>query len=96
MDTPRRRQPPERPPAPPPPDDPPARRAGPPLASIPVFAGIALVAVFVVIGVAVATGTADQLPWGAIAGVVLILAVMVVTARRRARSIRDAFPDDEG
>jgi peptidoglycan/LPS O-acetylase OafA/YrhL len=96
MESSRRRRPPARPPAPSPPPATPPRRARPSFGSIPLVAGVGLIVVVAVIAVAFATGTADDLPWGAIAGVVVILAIMVVTGRRRARSIREAFPDDEG
>jgi len=51
--------------------------------------------VLVVVAVAFATGTADDLPWGALVGVVLVLGAMVLTARRRERMMRDAFPEDD-
>ena len=44
----------------------------------------ALVIVAVVIVVAFATGTADDLPWGAIIGVLVVLAFAFGVARRRA------------
>ena len=44
----------------------------------------ALVVVVAVIVVAFATGTADELPWGAIIGVLLVLAFAFAVARRRA------------
>ena len=50
----------------------------------------------VVVAVAFLTGTSDDLPWGALIGVVVILGAMGVTARRRERRMRDAFPDDDG
>jgi YVTN family beta-propeller protein len=50
----------------------------------------ALLVVVVVIVVAFATGTADDLPWGAIIGVLVVLAFALVVARRRA-----ALHDDE-
>jgi LPXTG-motif cell wall-anchored protein len=42
------------------------------------------VVVAAVIVVAVATGTADDLPWGAIIGVLVVLAFAFAVARRRA------------
>ncbi len=56
-------------------------------------AGLALVVV--VVAIAFITGTADDLPWGALIGVVVLLGAMAVTARRRERRMREAFPDDE-
>jgi LPXTG-motif cell wall-anchored protein len=44
------------------------------------------------IGVALATGTADELPWGAIIGVLAIMAFAFVAGRRRARAFG---PEDE-
>jgi LPXTG-motif cell wall-anchored protein len=49
--------------------------------------------VAVVVAVAFLTGTSDDLPWGALIGVVVILGAMAVTARRRERRMRGAFPD---
>lgn len=54
-----------------------------------LIAGAVLIAGVIV--VALATGTADQLPWGAMIGVVVIMAAAFVAGRRRAR----AFGDDD-
>lgn len=51
--------------------------------------------IVVVVAVAFATGTADDLPWGALIGVVVLLGAMVVTARRRERRMRETFPEDD-
>ncbi|HZJ28503.1 MAG TPA: hypothetical protein VFD37_00775, partial [Solirubrobacterales bacterium] len=56
-------------------------------------AGLALVVL--VVAIAFITGTADDLPWGALIGVVVLLGAMAVTGRRRERRMREAFPDDE-
>jgi hypothetical protein len=82
MDEPSRRRPRARPPAGPGevPDPAPARRR-------PAFvrvAWIALAAVAAVVAVALLTGTADDLPWGAVVGVVVIAAIALVVDRRRA------------
>ncbi|HSJ73948.1 MAG TPA: hypothetical protein VK904_06495 [Miltoncostaeaceae bacterium] len=53
----------------------------------------ALAVVVGVVVVAVATGTADDLPWGAIIGVLAVLAFASVAMRRRA-ALRDG--QDEG
>jgi hypothetical protein len=89
MDEPTRRRPRAGPPAPAePPAAPaedeegaPARRRRNPFA---------LVAVAAVIVVAFTTGTEDDLPWGAIIGVLVVLAFAYAVARRRA-----ALRDDE-
>ncbi len=60
-----------------------------------VVGAIGAVAAAVVIAVAFVTGTADDLPWGAIIGLGVILAALVGGARRRERRMREAFPDDE-
>ena len=89
-----RRRPPSPPPAPPagePAVEPAAAGAGP-------FRLIALgggALIVVVVAVAFLTGTADDLPWGALIGVVILLGAMLVTARRRERRMRDAFPEDD-
>lgn len=91
MPSPPRRRPPNPPPAPDAePGTPPSGRGPFPLI---VGGGFALVAV--VVAVAFLTGTSGDLPWGALIGVVVILAAMGLTARRRERRMRDAFPDDE-
>lgn len=68
-----------------PPAAPPEPQPGPgrnPFALV-VWAALALVAG--VIAVAFATGTADELPWGAIIGVLAVLAFAYVAGRRRGR-----------
>lgn len=82
-------------PATPPPERGPARPAARGPGPFRLIAGVGVVVIAVVVVVAFATGTAGDLPWGALAGVVVILAAMVLTARRRERALRDAFPDDE-
>ena len=90
-----RRRPRARPPAPAEPpaspvpvgDETPARRRRNPFG---VVGWAALAVVVVVITVAFATGTADDLPWGAIIGVLVVLAFAFAVARRRA-----AMRDDE-
>jgi LPXTG-motif cell wall-anchored protein len=100
METPRRRRPPARRGASSPtgsdaPAEPaPGARAGG-FGPVRLIAGVGALVVAAVIAVAAATGTADDLPWGAIVGVVVILGAMVLTSRRRERRMRDAFPDDE-
>ncbi len=62
-----------------PPSEPPARGRHP-------FRTFLLVGVALVVGVivvAVATGTADDLPWGAIIGVLVVMAFAYVAGRRR-------------
>jgi LPXTG-motif cell wall-anchored protein len=54
----------------------------------------AAVIVVAVIVVAFATGTADELPWGAIIGVLAVLAFAYVAGRRRRMALRDE--DDAG
>ncbi|WP_217922980.1 LPXTG cell wall anchor domain-containing protein [Miltoncostaea oceani] len=95
METPNRRRPPPRPPGEPPPARPrtPRWAARGPVTTI---ASVGALVVVVVVVVAFATGTADDLPWGAIIGVVVVLGAMVLTARRRERMLRDAFPEDDG
>ena len=48
-----------------------------------------------VIVVAVLTGTADDLPWGALIGIGIVLVVMAAGARRRRRRMDEAFGDDD-
>ncbi len=91
MPSPPRRRPPGPPPAPDAPRDPSPGGRGP----FPLIVGGGLALVAVVVAVAFLTGTSDDLPWGALIGVVVILGAMAATARRRERSMRDAFPDDE-
>ena len=55
-----------------------------------LIAGAALIVGVVV--VALATGTTDELPWGAIIGVAAIMAFAFVAGRRRARAFG---PDEE-
>ena len=92
-ETPRRR-PRARPPAAPgtapavPPDAGLGRRRNP--FALVVWVALALVAGVIV--VAFATGTADELPWGAIIGVLAVLAFAYVAGRRRGRI---AAGDDE-
>jgi LPXTG-motif cell wall-anchored protein len=95
METPNRRRPPPRPPGDPPPERPrtPRWAARGPVTTI---ASVGALVVVCVVVVAFATGTADDLPWGAIIGVVVVLGAMVLTARRRERMLRDAFPEDDG
>jgi hypothetical protein len=87
MDDRSRRRPRARPPAPAatvPDRGPPPRR--------PAFvrvAWIALAAVAAVVVVALLTGTADDLPWAAVIGVVIIAGIALVLERRRPR-----LPDD--
>lgn len=57
--------------------------------------GGALVLIGVVIAVAFATGTGDDLPWGAIIGLLAVLAFAWVAGRRRRRTIADDDADDE-
>lgn len=91
MPSPPRRRPPGPPPAADaPPDVSPAGR-GP----FPLIVGGGLVLVVVVVAIAFLTGTSDDLPWGALIGVVIILGAMGLTMRRRERRMRDAFPDDD-
>lgn len=59
------------------------------------FRGVLIAGAVLVVGVivtALATGTADQLPWGAIIGVVAIMAFAFVAGRRRAREFG---PEDD-
>lgn len=87
-----RRRPPSPPPAPDEPAAESARPGGGPFRLI-ALGGIALIVV--VVTIAFLTGTADDLPWGALIGVVILLGAMLVTARRRERRMRGAFPDDD-
>ena len=84
-----------RPPSPPPPAD--VSHDASPSGRGPfrLIVGGGLVLVAVVVAGAFLTGTSDDLPWGALIGVVVILGAMAVTARRRERRMREAFPDDE-
>lgn len=84
-----------RPPTPPPAGDAPegAKPAGSGPFRLIVRGGLILVVA--VVAIAFATGTADDLPWGALIGVVVLLGAMLVNARRRERRMREAFPDDE-
>lgn len=50
--------------------------------------------IVLVILVALATGTADDLPWGAIIMAALVLAFGWVTARRRTRALAQLDDDD--
>jgi hypothetical protein len=84
-----RRRPRPRPPAPPEPAgaepgeaDAPPRRA--PAFAVVWWAALAIVAVVVL--VAFATGTADDLPWGAIIGVLVLVGAMLLADRGRRRS----------
>ncbi|MEZ0285761.1 MAG: hypothetical protein ACAH79_11065 [Thermoleophilia bacterium] len=89
MDEPPRRRPRAGPPAP---ADPPASAPGEDEEGAPargrnlfgLVGWAALVIVAVVIVVAFATGTADDLPWGAIIGVLVVLVFAFWVARRRA------------
>ena len=89
MEEPPRRRPRAGPPAP---ADPPAAAPGEDEEGAPargrnpfgLVGSAALVIVAVVIVVAFATGTADDLPWGAIIGVLVVLAFAFGVARRRA------------
>lgn len=54
----------------------------------------ALVVVAAVVVVAFATGTADDLPWGAVIGVLAVLAFAYVAGRRRRMALGDE--DDAG
>ena len=96
MDEPTRRRPRAQPPAPPgtPPGDPsgPGRIAR--RSPFGIVGSVALVVVAVVIVVAFATGTSDELPWGAIIGVLIILGVAWGVGRRRA-ALREE-EDEEG
>lgn len=87
----RRRRPPGPPPAAGAPRDTPPSGGGP----FRLIVGAGLILVVVVVAVAFLTGTSDDLPWGALIGVAVILGAMGLTARRRERRMRDAFPDDE-
>jgi LPXTG-motif cell wall-anchored protein len=58
-----------------------------------VVGAVGAVVVAAVIVVAVLTGTADDLPWGALIGIGIVLVLMAVTARRRRRRMDDAFGD---
>lgn len=85
-----------RPPSPPPdPDDPVAdatpTRGGP----FQLIAAGGAVVIVAVVAIAFLTGTADDLPWGALIGVLVLLGAMLAAARRRERRMREAFPDDE-
>jgi hypothetical protein len=60
-------------------DEPPARGRNP-FGLILVLGAVAIVAVIVV---AAATGTVDDLPWGAIVGVAVVMAFAYAAARRR-------------
>jgi hypothetical protein len=97
MDEPTRRRPRAQPPAPAG-GTPPGEPSGPgPTARRSPFGIVglaALVVVVVVIVVAFATGTSDDLPWGAIIGVLIILAVAWGIGRRRA-ALREE-EDEEG
>ena len=55
----------------------------------------ALIVVVGVVLIAFATGTADDLPWGAIIGVLAVLAFAWVAMRRRA-ALRDGEDDEDG
>ncbi len=92
MPSPRRRPPPS-------PDHGPDRGPATPavsgLSPFRLISRLGLAAVVVVVAIAFATGTAADLPWGALAGFVVIFGAMFLTARRRDRALRDAFPDDE-
>ncbi len=84
----RPRQPPPAPPEPPgaaPPEEevPPPRRGG--AFAVVWWAALALVVVVVI--VAFATGTADDLPWGAIIGVLAVLGFALIALRRRAAAL---------
>jgi peptidoglycan/LPS O-acetylase OafA/YrhL len=62
-----------------------------------VVGAIGALVVAAVIVVAVLTGTADDLPWGALIGIGIVLVVMAAGARRRRRRMDEAFGDnDEG
>jgi ABC-type Fe3+-siderophore transport system permease subunit len=45
--------------------------------------------------VALATGTTDELPWGAIVGVLVIMAFAFSIGRGRARALHDDDDDDD-
>lgn len=90
MPSPRRR-----PPGPPPAPDTRRDRSDRGRGPFPLIVGGGLLVVAVVVVVAFLTGTSGDLPWGALAGVIVILGAMAATARRRERAMRDAFPDDE-
>jgi LPXTG-motif cell wall-anchored protein len=94
-----RRRPRPRPPAPPEPAgaepgeaDAPPRRA--PAFAVVWWAALAIVAVVVL--VAFATGTADDLPWGAIIGVVVVLGFAWIALRRRAALAEEDDGPDGG
>ena len=95
-----RRRPRPRPPAPPEPPGPaPAGEDSPPRPRIDPFGVVwwaALAVVLVVIVIAAGTGTADDLPWGAIIGVFVVLAFAWVVGRRRAALRRQADDEDGG
>jgi hypothetical protein len=88
MEEPSRRRPRARPPAPAEPPAAPAKvEEGPPVRGRSPFGLIgwgALLVVVAVIVVAFATGTAGDLPWGAIIGVLVVLGFALAVARRRA------------
>jgi LPXTG-motif cell wall-anchored protein len=95
MDEPTRRRPRSRPPAPPgPPGEPPGEGPFARRSPFGIIGLVALVVVVAVVVVAFATGTSDDLPWGAIIGVLLILAVAWGIGRRRAALHREE--DEEG
>ncbi len=56
------------------------------------IAGAVLTAVVIV--VAFLTGTADDLPWGAIIGIGILLVAMVFVSRRRRRQMERAMEED--
>jgi hypothetical protein len=95
-----RRRPRRPPPAPPePPDAAPAEAEAPPPRRGNAFAVVWWAALVVVIGVVViafATGTADDLPWGAIIGVLAVLAFAWVALRRRAALAEGEDGEDHG
>jgi LPXTG-motif cell wall-anchored protein len=54
--------------------------------------GVTALGAVMIVGVlivALATGTTDQLPWGAIIGVLVIMAFAFTIGRRRARALHD-------
>lgn len=91
MESPTSRRRPGPPPAGAPPGGP-GRTPPDPFRVIAVVGALALVAVLVI---AVATDTVDDVPWGAVIGVAVIVVAAVVTSRRRARRIRESFPDED-
>ena len=53
------------------------------------FRGVLIAGAIMIVGVlviALATGTTDQLPWGAIIGVVAVMVFAFIAGRRRARA----------